>query len=387
MFASDDVDAVAICSSTDTHVPLLIEAAESGKAIFCEKPISLDLAKVDEALAIVREAGVPIQVGFNRRFDAAHKSVRDAVADGLLGDVHLVRITSRDPAPPPIEYIKLSGGIFLDMTIHDFDMARYVTGSEVVEVYAQGAVRVDPAIGDAGDIDTAAVMLRHENGCITTIDNSRQAVYGYDQRVEAFGSGGMAASENPLAHTGVRRTAAGTSAPLLPFFFLDRYIPSYIAQWEAFRDYVVGGGPSPVTADDGRAAARDRPRRLVLPPRAPPRPHLRDPLTLRRPPPLRTVCFKSRLPVVEADRTVGWGSEVEGHPDRVVDGEAVAGVEPAADSFGSLGLEEDPPRASAAAVVDHDLVARRCPCPARSCARTARRTRLRSRRSRSTSST
>ena len=253
VFGSDDVDAVAICSSTDTHVPLMIEAARAGKAIFCEKPISLDLGRVDEALAIVREAGVPIQVGFNRRFDAAHKSVRDAVASGELGDVHLVRITSRDPAPPPVEYIKLSGGIFLDMTIHDFDMARYVTGSEVVEVYAQGAVRVDPAIGEAGDVDTAAVMLRHENGCITTIDNSRQAVYGYDQRVEAFGSGGLAASDNPLAHTGLRRDASGTSAPLLPFFFLDRYIPSYIAQWYAFRDYVDGGGESPVTAHDGRA--------------------------------------------------------------------------------------------------------------------------------------
>ncbi len=253
VFGSDDVDAVAICSSTDTHVPLLIEAAQFGKAIFCEKPISLDLGRVDEALATVREAGVPIQIGFNRRFDAAHKSVRDAVAGGDLGDVHLVRITSRDPAPPPIDYIKVSGGIFLDMTVHDFDMARYVTGSEVVEVYAQGAVRVDPAIGEAGDVDTAAVMLTHANGCITTIDNSRQAVYGYDQRVEAFGSRGMAASDNPLAHTGLRRTATGTSAPLLPFFFVDRYIPSYVAQWAAFRDYVDGGGPSPVSADDGRA--------------------------------------------------------------------------------------------------------------------------------------
>ena len=163
---------------------------------------------------------MPIQIGFNRRFDAAHKSVRDAVASGEVGDVHLVRITSRDPAPPPIEYIKLSGGIFLDMTIHDFDMARYVTGSEVIEVYAQGAVRVDPAIGEAGDVDTAVVMLRHENGCITTIDNSRQAVYGYDQRVEAFGSGGMAASRQParphrLAPHG-RRDVGTTDAVLLP---------------------------------------------------------------------------------------------------------------------------------------------------------------------------
>ena len=219
MFGSDDVDAVAICSSTDTHVPLLmIEAADSGKAIFCEKPISLDLGQVDEALAIVREAGVPIQIGFNRRFDAAHKSVRDAVADGELGDVHLVRITSRDPAPPPIEYVKLSGGIFLDMTIHDFDMARYVTGSEVVEVYAQGAVRVDPAIGEAGDVDTAAVMLRHDDGCITTIDNSRQAVYGYDQRVEAFGSGrdgGVREPARPHRRATHRRRIVGTPAAVL----------------------------------------------------------------------------------------------------------------------------------------------------------------------------
>jgi myo-inositol 2-dehydrogenase / D-chiro-inositol 1-dehydrogenase len=253
VFGSDDVDAVAICSSTDSHVSLLSEAARCGKAIFCEKPISLDLGDIDEAIAIVREAGVPIQIGFNRRFDPAHKSVRDAVVDGLLGDVHVVRITSREPAPPPIEYVKVSGGIFLDMMIHDFDMARYVTGSEVVEVYAQGAVRVDTAIGEAGDLDTAAVILRHADGCITTIDNSRQAVYGYDQRVEAFGSGGMAASDNPLSHTGIRRTAAGTAVPLLPFFFLDRYIPSYIAQWVAFRDYIDRGGPSPVSAEDGRA--------------------------------------------------------------------------------------------------------------------------------------
>jgi hypothetical protein len=138
-----------------------------------------------------------------------HRHV-NKVIDGSVGDLHMVRITSRDPAPPPIPYIKVSGGIFLDMMIHDFDMARFITGSEVVDVYAQGAVRVDPAIGEAGDLDTAVVMLRHDNGCITTIDNSRQAVYGYDQRVEAFGSGGLAASENPLNHTGIRRSAAGT---------------------------------------------------------------------------------------------------------------------------------------------------------------------------------
>jgi myo-inositol 2-dehydrogenase/D-chiro-inositol 1-dehydrogenase len=250
---SGDVDAVAVCSSTDTHVALITAAAEAGLAIFCEKPVSLDLAKVDEALEAVESSGVPFQVGFNRRFDPAHASVRAAVVDGSVGDVHIVRITSRDPAPPPIAYIRVSGGLFLDMMVHDFDMARFITGSEVVEVYAQAAVRVDPAIGEAGDVDTAVVVLRHENGCLTTIDNSRQAVYGYDQRVEAFGSGGMAASDNPLSHTGVRRSAAGTVGQTFPYFFLDRYIPSYVEEWKAFVNYVTTGGPSPVSAEDGRA--------------------------------------------------------------------------------------------------------------------------------------
>ena len=152
LLASPDVDAVAICTSTDTHAELIDAAARAGKAIFCEKPVSLDLAQVDRALAAVDEAGVAFQIGFNRRFDPAHASVRAAVAAGEVGDPHLVRISSRDPAPPPIGYIRESGGIFLDMTIHDFDMARFVTGSEVVEVFARGVVRVDPAIGEAGDI-------------------------------------------------------------------------------------------------------------------------------------------------------------------------------------------------------------------------------------------
>jgi myo-inositol 2-dehydrogenase / D-chiro-inositol 1-dehydrogenase len=253
VLSSPDVDAVAICSSTDTHVEWLIAAAQAGKAIFCEKPISLDLNKVDEALAVVNASGVPIQIGFNRRFDPAHQSVRDAVRTGAIGDVHLVRITSRDPAPPPIAYVKVSGGLFCDMTIHDFDMARYVTGSEVVSVFATAAVRVDPAIGEAGDVDTAVVVLTHANGAITTIDNSRQAVYGYDQRVEAFGSGGLASSDNPLQHSGSRRTAAGTVGTTIPYFFLDRYVPSYVNEWAAFVAYLTGGGESPVSAADGRA--------------------------------------------------------------------------------------------------------------------------------------
>jgi myo-inositol 2-dehydrogenase/D-chiro-inositol 1-dehydrogenase len=248
-----DVDAVAICSSTETHADLIVAAARAGKAIFCEKPISLDLAELDRALAAVDDAGVPLQIGFNRRFDPAHEAVQLAVASGEVGDPHLVRISSRDPAPPPMAYVRGSGGIFLDMTIHDFDMARFVTGSEVVEVFARGAVRVDPEFGEAGDVDTALVTLVHENGCLTAIDNSRQAVYGYDQRVEVFGSRGMAASENPLAHTALVRTAGGTAMATLPYFFLERYIPSYLREWEAFVSAVQSGSEPPVSGRDARA--------------------------------------------------------------------------------------------------------------------------------------
>jgi myo-inositol 2-dehydrogenase/D-chiro-inositol 1-dehydrogenase len=253
LLAADDVDAVAICTSTDTHADLIGAAARAGKAIFCEKPISLDLAEVDRALAAVDEAGVPFQIGFNRRFDPAHAAVAAAVADGTVGEPHLVRISSRDPAPPPMSYVRTSGGIFLDMTIHDFDMARFVTGSEVVEVFARGAVRVDPGFAEAGDVDTAVVMLTHANGCLTTIDNSRQAVYGYDQRVEVFGSAGMAASENPLADTALVRTGAGTNAATLPYFYLERYVPSYLREWEAFVAAVSAGRTPPVTGADARA--------------------------------------------------------------------------------------------------------------------------------------
>ena len=222
-------------------------------AIFCEKPISLDLAQVDVALAAVEAAGVMLHVGFNRRFDPAHRSVRDAVASGELGRLNVVRITSRDPAPPPIAYIERSGGLFLDMTVHDFDMARFVTGSEVVEVFARGDVRIDEAIGAAGDIDTAVVVLRHADGCFTVIDNSRQCAYGYDQRVEAFGTRGVAMSDNPASHSGVRRDEAGSHRPPLPHFFLDRYIPSYLEQWRAFVAAVAERGPAPVSGADGRA--------------------------------------------------------------------------------------------------------------------------------------
>ncbi len=253
LIASPDVDAVAIASSTDTHVDLLVEAATAGKPIFCEKPISLDLNKVDDALAAVEAAGVPLQIGFNRRFDPSHAAVRRAVVDGTVGRLRQVRITSRDPEPPPIPYIEVSGGIFCDMTIHDFDMARFVTGSEVVEVYARGAVTVDQAIGDAGDLDTVVVLLTHADGTLTTIDNCRQSSYGYDQRVEVFGSAGMASSANHLDHSMMARTKAGGLTAPVQHFFLDRYIPSYIAQWNAFVSAVADDGPVPVHGADGRA--------------------------------------------------------------------------------------------------------------------------------------
>jgi myo-inositol 2-dehydrogenase / D-chiro-inositol 1-dehydrogenase len=253
VFERDDVEAVAICSSTDTHVDLMVRAAQAAKAIFCEKPISLDLPEVDRGLAAVAAAGVTLMIGFNRRFDPGHRSVRDAVVAGSVGEPHLVRISSRDPAPPPLDYVRVSGGIFLDMTIHDFDMARFVTSSEVAEVYADGRVRVDPRLADLGDVDTAIVTLRHESGCLTVIDNSRQAVYGFDQRVEVFGPRGMAASDNPPIHAGVVRTADGTSSDGLAHDFLERYRQSYQREWQAFVEAVRSGTAPPVTGADGRA--------------------------------------------------------------------------------------------------------------------------------------
>ncbi len=254
IFEDPSIGAVAICSSTDTHIDLLVDAASASKAIFCEKPLSLDLEEVDRGLEAIAASGAYLQIGFNRRFDPSHHGVREAVGSAAVGELHLVRISSRDPAPPPISYIDVSGGIFLDMTIHDFDMARFVTGSEVTEVYAKGDVLVDPAIGEAGDLDTAVVVLTHENRVITTIDNSRQAVYGYDQRVEAFGSGGVAWSSNPpVTETVIYDQRGGRLSPL-PHPFSVRYEASYLAQWRDFVEAVRNGKPSPVNGHDGRAS-------------------------------------------------------------------------------------------------------------------------------------
>jgi len=247
-----NIEAVVICSSTDTHAQMIEEAAAAGKHIFCEKPIDFDLARIDRALAAVEEAGVKLQVGFNRRFDPDFRRVRELVAAGKIGEPHILRITSRDPAPPPIEYVKVSGGIFLDMTIHDFDMARYLIGSEVEEIYAVGGVMVDPAIGEAGDIDTAVITLRFENGVIGTIDNSRRAVYGYDQRVEVFGSGGMVAVSNKTPDSAVVSDAEGVHGPLPLYFFIERYVDSYIAEMEAFIECIQQDRMPPVTGIDGR---------------------------------------------------------------------------------------------------------------------------------------
>ena len=246
------IDAVVICSSTDTHAALIEQSAQAGKHIFCEKPIALDLGLIDRALATVESAGVKLQVGFNRRFDANFAAVQQAVAAGQIGKPEMVRITSRDPEPPPISYVKVSGGIFMDMTIHDFDMARFLIGSEVEEVYAAGAVLVDPAIGQAGDVDTTIITLRYANGALGVIENSRRAVYGYDQRAEVFGSLGMVSTSNNAAHKAVVSDASGVHAPLPLFFFVERYTQAYISEVQAFVDCVLNESQPPVTGYDAR---------------------------------------------------------------------------------------------------------------------------------------
>jgi myo-inositol 2-dehydrogenase/D-chiro-inositol 1-dehydrogenase len=247
-----NIDAVAICSSTNTHAQIIIEAAQAGKQIFCEKPIAYDLANIDAALAAVEKAGVKLQIGFNRRFDPNFRKVRELVAAGTIGEAQIIRITSRDPGPPPIEYIKVSGGIFFDMTIHDFDMARYLAGSEVTEIFVVGAVRVDPLIGEAGDIDTAVITLRFANGAIGTIDNSRKAVYGYDQRVEVFGSAGMLSALNNNIDNVVFSGADNIQSAKPLYFFLERYAESFVSEMREFVNSVQTGQPTLVSGIDGR---------------------------------------------------------------------------------------------------------------------------------------
>jgi myo-inositol 2-dehydrogenase/D-chiro-inositol 1-dehydrogenase len=247
------VQAVVICSSTITHAQIIMEAARAGKHIFCEKPIDFSLEKIDQALRTVDEHRVKLQIGFNRRFDPNFVRVRQAVVRGEIGEPHLLHIVSRDPEPPTPEYVKTSGGIFMDMTIHDFDMARFLIGREVVEIYAAGGVRIDPEIGKAGDLDTALLLLKFADGTLGTIDNSEKAAYGYDQRVEVFGSRGAVQIANNYPNNAVVSTGESIRQDLPLYFFIERYLESYVAEMRCFIEAVLMDQPTPVSGADGRA--------------------------------------------------------------------------------------------------------------------------------------
>lgn len=252
IFADPQIEAVLICSPTPTHADLIVAAAAAGKHIFCEKPIAHSLREIDRALAAVETAGVKFQVGFNRRFDSNFARVRKAVATGEIGVPSLMHLISRDPAPPPISYIRTSGGIFADMTIHDFDMARFLIGDEVEEIYTAAGVMVDPEIGLAGDLDTALVVLRFRNGVIGSIDNSRRAAYGYDQRAEILGSKGKIATENCYPNQTVVSSGDAVYRDRPLYFFMERYTESFVAELRSFVNAVREDRPTEVTGIDGR---------------------------------------------------------------------------------------------------------------------------------------
>ncbi|MFD0717443.1 inositol 2-dehydrogenase [Paenibacillus sp. GCM10027626] len=254
IMANPGIDAVFICSPTNTHVPLIKQAALVGKHIFCEKPVSLDLARTAAAVEAAHTAGVKLQIGFNRRFDHNFKRIRELVQDGTIGSLHMVKITSRDPSPPSPDYIRLSGGIFIDMMIHDFDMARYIAGCEIEEVYAQGEVLIDPIFATYGDLDTAVVTLKFANGALGVIDNSRQAVYGYDQRLEVLGARGSAAIANDYPNTAVISTASGIYRDKPLHFFLERYHEAYKEETRQFIDAIIHKRSVPVDGNDGLQA-------------------------------------------------------------------------------------------------------------------------------------
>jgi myo-inositol 2-dehydrogenase/D-chiro-inositol 1-dehydrogenase len=247
-----DIQAVVICSSTDSHARIIEEAAQAGKHIFCEKPIALDLASIDQALDAVEQAGVQLQIGFNRRFDANYARVRRAVVQGEIGQPRMLHITSRDPEPPPIAYIERSGGLFVDMTIHDFDMARFLIGSEVKEIFVQAGVLSSPAIGEVGDVDSAVVLLQFANGVIGTISNSRYAAYGYDQRLELLGSAGAITTDNNYPHTAIISDHHSVHRDLPLHFFLERYAESFVTEMTAFVQALLHNKPVPVNGQEGR---------------------------------------------------------------------------------------------------------------------------------------
>jgi myo-inositol 2-dehydrogenase/D-chiro-inositol 1-dehydrogenase len=249
-----EVEAVIICSPTPSHVPFTVAAANNKKHVFCEKPLDVTLESIHEAEWAVERNGVKLMLGFNRRFDTNFRNIQRRVEKGKIGEPHLLRITSRDPAPPPVEYLKISGGIFLDMSIHDFDMARYIVDSEVEEVYVKGDALIYPEITSFGDIDTAVIVLTFQNGTIGVIDNSRQAVYGYDQRLEIFGSKGMMKAENNTEDNVQAYTTAGEESSLPLHFFLERYEQAYRSCLSTFIECILEDKPSPVNGHDGLMA-------------------------------------------------------------------------------------------------------------------------------------
>lgn len=254
ILADKSIDAVLICSSTDTHAKISIEAIEAGKHVFCEKPVDHDVDKILEVKAALAKSNVKYQVGFNRRFDHNFEAVRDAIASGKIGHLDVLKICSRDPGAPPVEYIKVSGGIFLDMTIHDFDMVRFLSGDEVESVYAVGGVTVDKAIGEAGDIDTAIITMKLKGGTLAVIDNCRRATYGYDQRAEAFGALGQVAIANDCKSSAVISDANGVTAEKPLYFFLERYMQAYVKEITEFVDCIVNDKPVSVGIEDGLQA-------------------------------------------------------------------------------------------------------------------------------------
>ena len=254
VLADAAIEGVLIATPTDLHADLIERAAESGKAIFCEKPIDLDLSRAQRAVAAAARCGVPLMVGFNRRFDPSFRRLRDEIEAGRVGTVELVQITSRDPAPPPMAYIQRSGGLFRDMMIHDLDMARYLVGEPIVEVTATGSAIIDKAVGDAGDVDTAVALLRSASGRLCVISNSRRATYGYDQRIEVHGSEGMISAGNPVATTVTRADRSGFATDPLNDFFMDRYADAYRQEIATFCAVVRGGHVAYPSGHDGLAA-------------------------------------------------------------------------------------------------------------------------------------
>jgi myo-inositol 2-dehydrogenase/D-chiro-inositol 1-dehydrogenase len=253
LLADPDIEAFLIATSTDTHAFIMNDVAAAGKHIFCEKPLALELDKIDEALRAVEQAGVKLQLGFNRRFDKSFQRVREIVASGEIGRPCILRITNRDPDFPAMEFLRVSGGMFLDMTIHDFDMARFQVG-EVEEVYATGGVLIEPKLNEFGDVDTDVVILKFTNGAVGAIDNSRKAVYGYDQRLEVFCSNGTAMANNESEDTTVKGNLDGFHSARPPYFFMQRYAPCYVEEVRQFVECVRDDKPTPTTGADGRAA-------------------------------------------------------------------------------------------------------------------------------------